>query len=145
MVAIISGGATLIGRAVSAAFVEAGATAVTADINPAASAERIDVIPTDITSDAAIDACLATTAARHGGVDYLVNVACTYLDPGLAATRDDWLTALNVNVISGALFTARAVPYIRQRGGGAVVYFSASVRVLPNKAACCMPLRRPPS
>ena len=124
-IAIISGGATLIGRAVAAAFVEAGATAVIADINPAASAERIDVIPTDITRDAAIDACLATTAARHGGVDYLVNVACTYLDPGLAATREEWLTALNVNVISGALFTARAVPYMRQRGGGAVVHFSS--------------------
>ena len=54
-----------------------------------------------------------------------MNVACTYLDPGLAATRDEWLTALNVNVVSGALFTARAVPYMKQRGGGAVVHFSS--------------------
>ena len=43
-VAIISGGATLIGRAVAIAFAPAGATAVIADINPATPAERISTV-----------------------------------------------------------------------------------------------------
>lgn len=124
-VVIISGGATLIGRAVAAAFSTAGATAVIADIAPAATSENIDFIPTDITDDAAIEACLSVASARHGGVDYLVNVACTYLDNGMSSSREEWLTALNVNVVSAAVFTAKAVPYLRQRGGGAIVHFSS--------------------
>lgn len=124
-VAIISGGATLIGVAVAEAFKESGATAVIADVKPAATSELIDFIPTDITDDSAIEACLAATAKRHGGVDYLVNVACTYLDNGMSSSRIEWLTALNVNVVGAAIFTAQAAPYLRQRGGGAVVHFSS--------------------
>lgn len=124
-IAIVSGGATLIGRAVAEAFAAAGAMAVIADIAASPAAPRIEYIATDITDDAAIDACLAATAARHGGIDYLVNVACTYLDDGLASTRDDWRTALDVNVISAAIFTARAAPHLAQRPGAAVVHFSS--------------------
>lgn len=124
-VAVISGGATLIGVAVAEAFKAAGATAVIADINSAATSERIEFVATDITNDAAIDACLAMIAKRHSGIDYLVNVACTYLDNGMGSTRDEWLTALNVNVVGAAIFTAKAAPYLRGRGGGAIVHFSS--------------------
>lgn len=124
-VAIISGGATLIGVAVAEAFKASGATAVIADVNPTATSELIDFIPTDITDDSAIEACLAATAKRHGGVDYLVNVACTYLDNGMSSSRIEWLTALNVNVVGSAIFTAQAAPYMRRRGGGAIVHFSS--------------------
>ena len=124
-VAIISGGATLIGLAVAEAFKAAGATAVIADVNPATTSERIDFILTDITDDKAIEECLAITAKRHGGVDYLVNVACSYLDNGMDSSRIDWLSALNVNVVGAAMFTAQSVPYLRQRGSGAVVHFSS--------------------
>lgn len=124
-VVVISGGATLIGLAVAQAFKAAGATAVIADINPAETAERIDFIHTDITRDDALDRCLATTEERHGGIDFLVNVACSYVDNAMRSTRDEWLSALNVNVVSAAMFAAKARPYLIRRDRAAIVNFSS--------------------
>ncbi|MCT7294473.1 SDR family oxidoreductase, partial [Rhodococcus sp. PAE-6] len=60
-----------------------------------------------------------------GRVDHLVNLACTYLDDGAVSGRSDWLTALNVNVVSAAM-AARAVrPHLAQAGGGAIVNFTS--------------------
>lgn len=60
-----------------------------------------------------------------GGIDYLVNVACTYLDNGLASSREEWQTALDVNIISGAIFVQKVMPHMKKRGGGAVVNFGS--------------------
>jgi NAD(P)-dependent dehydrogenase (short-subunit alcohol dehydrogenase family) len=80
---------------------------------------------TDITEDEQIDACIAATVEQFGGVDCLVNVACTYLDNGIDSTRDEWLTALNVNLVGGAIFTQKVAPAMRERGGGAIVNFGS--------------------
>lgn len=125
---IVSGGATLIGIRIAAQLARAGAKVVVADLG-----DPVDPLPadipdgavrftrTDITQDDDIDRCIAQTAAWFGGVDGLINVACTYLDNGLASTRAEWLQALNVNVVGMALFAAKSAPYLRARGGGAIV------------------------
>lgn len=131
-VAIVSGGATLIGEKVAKAFVEAGAQVVLADINSedgnkvaSELGDKAIFIHTDITIDADIDNCLGETISNFGGVDYLVNVACTYLDNGVASLRDEWLTALNVNVVGGAIFTQKVAAEMKKRGGGAIVNFGS--------------------
>lgn len=131
-VAIVSGGATLIGLACAQALVAAGYRVALADIN-AGDGEKMaadlgdDVmfVKTDITLDADIDACLNAVNARWGGVDALVNVACTYLDNGIGSNREEWLTALNVNVVGAAIFAQKAAPLMQQRGGGAIVNFGS--------------------
>ena len=130
--AIITGAATLMGAEVARAFVEAGTNVVMADINEKDGSEAARTIgdmarflKTDVTSDADIDACLSFTEKTFGGVDYLVNLACTYLDNGIASSREDWLAALNVNLVGMAIFTDKARPYMRRRGGGAVVNFAS--------------------
>jgi len=70
----------------------------------------------DITSDAAIDACVAFAVQRFGQIDLLVNNACSYADDGLASTRELWFQTLNVNLISAALFTQKATVHM-PRGG----------------------------
>lgn len=70
----------------------------------------------DLTQDADIDACIAATLARFGRLDILVNNACTYLDHGLASTRDEWQAALGVNLVAAAIFAQKAVPHM-ERGG----------------------------
>ena len=131
-VAIVSGGATMIGWKAAQALRDGGAKVVLADIADEEGqrvAEELgaDVIyiSTDITDDAQIDACIAATVERFGGVDCLVNVACTYLDNGVASTRDEWLTALNVNLVGGAILAQKVAPYMRERGGGAIVNFGS--------------------
>jgi NAD(P)-dependent dehydrogenase (short-subunit alcohol dehydrogenase family) len=122
----------MIGVESARALLDTGFKVVLADINEtdgtAVAAQLGDnamFIKTDITSDDEIDACLAAVVAAWGGVDALVNVACTYLDNGLASSREDWLTALNVNVVGGAIFTQKVAALMQERGGGAIVNFGS--------------------
>jgi NAD(P)-dependent dehydrogenase (short-subunit alcohol dehydrogenase family) len=126
--AIVTGGATLIGAAVVRAFREAGTNVAVADID-AERGEQLgdDVLfsATDIRDDAGLERFVAATAERFGGVDYLVNLACSYVDEGFASPREDWLDSLNVNVVS-AVMAAKAVhPHMTARGGGAIVNFAS--------------------
>jgi NAD(P)-dependent dehydrogenase (short-subunit alcohol dehydrogenase family) len=130
--AIVTGGATLIGNGVVEAFVEEGASVAIADINEEggrALAERLgDRVwfdPLDITDDAKLESFVAATAERFGGIDFLVNLACTYLDEGIESGRVDWTTALDVNLVSGIMMVRAVRPHMVARGGGAVVNFGS--------------------
>jgi NAD(P)-dependent dehydrogenase (short-subunit alcohol dehydrogenase family) len=130
--AIVTGGATLIGAAVVRALRQAGASVAIADIDEEGGRRVADELgdgvlfrPTDIRDDAQIDALVAETVERFGGVDVLVNLACSYVDEGFSSPREDWLESLNVNVAS-AVMTAKAVhPHMVARGGGAIVNFTS--------------------
>jgi NAD(P)-dependent dehydrogenase (short-subunit alcohol dehydrogenase family) len=131
-VAIITGGAQILGAGVVAALHDAGAKVVIADINAeagtAVAAEHGDdvvFVETDITDDAQLDTLVQTAVDRFGGIDILVNAAATYLDNALDTTREDWHTALDVNLVSGVLLTAKVADHMAARGGGAVVNFSS--------------------
>ena len=130
--AIVTGGATLIGAGVVRALHAAGVRVVIADIDadkgqPLADAlgEGAHFRRTDITDDAQVAACVADAAARHGGVQFLVNLACSYLDEGFKSPRADWLTSLNVNVASAVAMLPAVHPHMLQAGGGAVVNFTS--------------------
>jgi NAD(P)-dependent dehydrogenase (short-subunit alcohol dehydrogenase family) len=131
-VAIVTGGSTLIGRAVVRDLHERGMAVAIADVDePPGRAlaeelgERVLFRPTDITSDGAIAGLVAETAERFGGIDAVVNLACTYLDDGFASPRADWLAALDVNVVSAVMVVRAAHPHLVARGGGAVVNFAS--------------------
>jgi NAD(P)-dependent dehydrogenase (short-subunit alcohol dehydrogenase family) len=130
--AIVTGGATLIGRAVVEALHAAGACVAVADIDEEGGrsladelGERVLFQPTDIRDDAAIERFVAATVERFGGVDVLVNLACSYVDEGLESPREDWLESLNVNVVSAVMMTRAVHPHLRARGGGAIVNFTS--------------------
>ncbi len=130
--AIVTGGATLIGAGLVQAMHEAGVKVTLADID----AERGQAVAdgcgdgvwfcrTDITDDSQVLACVDQAAQRHGGVHFLVNLACSYVDDGIKASRADWLTALNVNVASAAMMLKAVHPHMQKAGGGAVVNFTS--------------------
>ncbi|SCB35764.1 SDR family oxidoreductase [Cupriavidus alkaliphilus] len=131
-VAIVTGGATLIGAAVARAFVDAGARVAIFDID-AANGEHVAAglgkdalfIATDITRDDQVHDAVGQVAQRFGGVDFLINLACTYLDDGFRSNRADWLAALDVNVVSGVMLAQAVHPHMRARGGGAIVNFTS--------------------
>lgn len=135
--AVVTGGATMIGEAVAAALIDAGARVVLADIERdkgAAAADRLGpaarFVATDITDDNTVATCVAQTIEAFGGVDYLVNCACSYVDNGAASTRAEWLQSYDVNVVGAARMLAACRPEMAKRGGGAVVNFgSISARV----------------
>ena len=135
--AIVTGGATLIGQAVVRAFHDAGASVAIADIDShggqalaGALGRRVLFEETDIRDDAQIERLVAETVERFGGIDFLVNLACSYLDDGPASPRADWLESLNVNVVSAAMMANAVRPHMAARRRGAIVNFtSISARV----------------
>ncbi len=131
-VAIVTGGATIIGAAVVRALRGQGARVALFDIDAqggarvaAEDADNIHFLPVDIADDAQLARGVADVAARFGRIDGLVNLAATYLDDGAASERSDWLRALDVNLVS-AVMAARAVrPHLAATGGGAIVNFTS--------------------
>ncbi len=131
-VAIVTGGATLIGAHVVRAFHREGTKVVIADIEAKGGQAVADelgpgalFVKTDLADDAQIAACVGRTVAVFGGIDFLVNLACVYIDGGFDATRKDWLDSYNVNVVGGVMMLKAVRPHMVKRGGGAVVNFGS--------------------
>jgi NAD(P)-dependent dehydrogenase (short-subunit alcohol dehydrogenase family) len=129
--AIVTGGATMIGDAVVSALHEAGVRVMIADIDPKgqAVADRLGegalFRRTDITDDDQVTACVESAAGQFGRIDFLVNLACSYVDQGLSSTRAEWLTTLNVNLVSAAMLIKAVHSHMVKAGGGAIVNFSS--------------------
>ena len=128
-VAIVPGGATKIGQAVVAAFRAAGVRVMVGDIAPAPEAEGVAFQLCDLRDDAQIAALVAATKAKFGRIDFLVNVACSYLDNGAATTRADWLTALDINIVGSVVLMQAAQAELAATRGAIVNFGSISSRV----------------
>jgi NAD(P)-dependent dehydrogenase (short-subunit alcohol dehydrogenase family) len=110
----------------------AGAKVVIADINAegadavaAGCGDGVLSVRTDITDDEALAACVNRAVEAYGHLDTVVNLACTYVDDGFESSRDQWLEALNVNVVSAALLVRAAYGQLSASGHGAVVNFAS--------------------
>jgi NAD(P)-dependent dehydrogenase (short-subunit alcohol dehydrogenase family) len=129
-VAIVPGGCTKIGRAVVDAFVAAGVKVMVADIAPGEGfAEGVAFQTCDLRDDAQIADLVRATTDRFGRIDFLVNVACSYLDNGAASTRAEWLESLNVNVVGSVMLMQAAEAELAKTKGAIVNFGSISSRV----------------
>jgi 3-oxoacyl-[acyl-carrier protein] reductase len=126
-VAIVTGAAAMLGSAIVRALVQAGAQVLAVDID----AERGQALQAelsrgcrfvvcDIASDEALDALLADVLATEGRIDFLINNAVVYGDNGMAATRGEWLRALDVNLVSGAVLVQKAADALAAQRGAIV-------------------------
>jgi NAD(P)-dependent dehydrogenase (short-subunit alcohol dehydrogenase family) len=132
-VAIVTGGAASIGKAISEAFYQAGSRVVvvarSADKGKELVkrlSERAQYEQADITVDADLDRIVKRAIERFGRIDFIVNNACSYTDQGQRSTREEWLTTLNTNVVSGALLVERAREELAKTKGAVVNLSSIS-------------------
>lgn len=130
-VAIVPGGSTKMGRAIVAAFRAAGTRVMVADIVEPGEplAEGAEFYRCDLRSDAEIAALVVAAKERLGRIDFLVNVACTYLDNGAASTRGEWLESLDVNVVGSVVLMQAARDELARNRGAIVNFGSISSRV----------------
>ncbi len=132
-VAIVPGGATKIGVAVVEAFKARGVKVVVADIDSENGAklacDTVHFQRTDLRSDNDIKALIAATKERFGRIDFLVNVAATYLDNGAQSTRAEWLDALDVNLVGSVMLMQAAREELKKTKGAIVNFGSISARV----------------
>jgi NAD(P)-dependent dehydrogenase (short-subunit alcohol dehydrogenase family) len=145
-VAIVTGGATLIGQQVVRAFQAEGVKVTVADIDAKGGeaiaselGEGVLFVPTDLRNDQQIAQCVDRTVETFGGVDFLVNLACVYTDDGTGTRREDWLDAFNVNVVGGVILLEAVRPHMVKRGGGAVVNFGSVSGKSAQPGRCVYP------
>ena len=132
-VAIVTGGAASIGLAITEALHAAGVRVVVAarsrDKGEAVSGRlgpSVVYRHTDITNDSDLERLVRYTVETFGQLDFVVSNACSYLDNGQRSTREEWLSTLNTNLVSGALLVELARPHLAERRGAVVNMSSIS-------------------
>jgi NAD(P)-dependent dehydrogenase (short-subunit alcohol dehydrogenase family) len=127
-VALVTGGAGAIGRAIARRFDEEGAVVVVADVRAeaaiavAAELRRGVPVALDVASSTEWGSAVARILAEHARIDVLVNNAGTHVQ-SLVETLDDddWDRVIRTNAYS-AFYGCRAViPPMRAQGKGAIV------------------------
>jgi len=132
-VALVTGGARNIGRAIACALAAGGAAVMVHARSSRAEAEetagmirsaggRVALHFADVTDAAAVAALVEATLAEFGRLDLLVNNAATRAESPFAEMRfDDWRRVL-ATILDGAfLCTQACLPHLASAGGGAVV------------------------
>jgi 3-oxoacyl-[acyl-carrier protein] reductase len=135
-VAVITGGARGIGAETARVFRDAGATVVTWDVGDGADQH------VDVTDARAVEAAVATTVTKLGGIDILVNNAGILRDGQLVKIRDGELVGrmeeaqfdavISVN-LKGVFLCGQAVaPVMIKKGWGRILNASSVVGLYGN-------------
>jgi NAD(P)-dependent dehydrogenase (short-subunit alcohol dehydrogenase family) len=132
-VAIVTGGAQGIGRAIAEGLAAEGARIVIADLRgaeeAAAAFEDGIGLTVDVAREADPERMATETVDRCGGIDILVNNAGLYaslaMRPFEQIPVQEWQRVMDVNVMSMFLTCRAVVPRMRERGGGRIVNISS--------------------
>ena len=140
-IAIVTGAAHPkgIGRAITVAFTQQGATVVTTDMNGAAGLEDTGGIACDVTDHEQVAALIQQVIEQHGRIDIVVNNAGVGVgDPDfLALTDRDWDLSLAVNVRGVANVCQAVIPHMQTNGGSIINVASlAGIGAMPGIPAC---------
>lgn len=147
-VAVVTGGAAGIGRAICLGYAKEGADIVVADINLAGAEETAQAVRalgrnaialrTDVTKVDDVEAMVSKTRSVLGRIDILVNNAGKFAEiPFDECTVEQWDEIVNVNLRSVLICTRAVVPVMLEQGGGRIINFggTASYRGRPDQEA----------
>ncbi|MCY3638598.1 MAG: SDR family oxidoreductase [Chloroflexi bacterium] len=130
--AIITGGASGIGRAICELFAEEGARLTIADIDVEGGEQTLasvraaggeaQFIATDVSKEVDVQAMVQAAADAYGAVNILVNDAAAFVFGEVQDISDaDWARVFGVNVIGQAYCVKHVLPHMQAAGGGAIV------------------------
>ncbi len=132
-VAIVTGGASGIGRATCLRFLQEGAKVVIADRNVSGAGETLAlmegsdedsmVAPLDVSNASQVQGVVNETVSRFGGLDILVNGAAILIRTPPLVEVDDvvWDLTMDTN-LKGLFYCCKyAIPEMLRTGGGSIV------------------------
>ena len=132
-VAVVTGAAQGIGRAIADGLSAEGARIVVVDLERAE--EAAEAYPegvgltADVANEADVDRVVSESRERCGSVDVLVNNAGLYaslaMRPFTEIPLEEWRQVMDVNVASMFLTCRAVVPVMREQGGGKIVNISS--------------------
>ena len=137
-VAIVTGGASGIGRAMVERFVEEGARVVVADVDAEAGHEAADALgdagafcPTDVTDAEQVQALVDFAVERFGGLHVMSNNAgvASAMVRFLHDDLSDFNRVVNVNVLGVLLGAQRAARHMKDHGGGVILNTSSTAGI----------------
>jgi NAD(P)-dependent dehydrogenase (short-subunit alcohol dehydrogenase family) len=123
-VAVVTGGASGIGRVVADALAEVGAHVAVFDV----AADGKNGYRVDVADEAQVAAAFADVVARRGRLDVLFNNAGIAIrQPTLELTLPDWSKVLAVNMTGAFLCAREAARHMLAAGRGGRIVNSASI------------------
>ena len=151
--AIVTGGSRGIGLAVAEALIDEGGSVTITGLDRARLDQvaaqlgaragqpgRVHAAVVDVRNRAAVDACVAETERRFGGIDTLVNNAGVGVFCEAAAMSDEeWDRVIATNLTGAFYCTRAAIPALKRAGGGWIINVAslAGRNFFPNGAAYC--------
>jgi NAD(P)-dependent dehydrogenase (short-subunit alcohol dehydrogenase family) len=135
--ALVTGGASGIGRAAADLLADRGAQVAVLDLDPSSVEKPLLGYRADVSIDASVREAVAAAVAELGGLDILINNAGI----GAAGTVEDnddeqWHRVLDVNVVGIVRTTRAALPHLRDSAHAAIVNTCsiAATAGLPQRA-----------
>jgi 3-oxoacyl-[acyl-carrier protein] reductase len=138
-VALVTGAAAGLGRAIALRLAEEGASLVAVDIDGAGLAETVRLvqasgrqvlsIEADVTEEIPVKDLFATAFAAHGRIDILVNDVGGGQSGRIWEARvEDWDFIMRLNLRSAFLCTREAAAHMRSRRSGRIINLSSGAR-----------------
>ena len=134
-VALVTGAAMGIGKAIAQLFAQEGARVVAADVNQAAAQTEHEIreaggeclfVRTDISREPEVEALIQAGTDRFGTIDVLLNVAgIAHEAPAHQLKLEDWHRILDVNLVGTFLCAKHVLPGMLQARRGAIVNISS--------------------
>ncbi|MFB7642391.1 SDR family NAD(P)-dependent oxidoreductase [Peribacillus butanolivorans] len=144
-VAVITGGASGMGKAEALAFAEKGAKVVIADINYEgaqkvvneiiANGESALALQVNMTNSAKINDMVQVILSEFGQIDILVNNAGVFdkYKTSLETSEEDWDFIFNINLKSIFLLSNLVLPGMISRGNGTIINISSVAGLVAGK------------
>ncbi|KAE9990643.1 hypothetical protein EG327_001090 [Venturia inaequalis] len=143
-VAIVTGGASGFGKAISTRFSQEGCKVLIGDLNESGAKELATTLSSsssdilsqsmDVTNEAHWKSAIEICVQKWGRVDIVVNNAgTTYRNkPTLEVTEKEFDLVFNVNVKSIYLSVVATVPQMKKNGGGSIINISSTGSLRPR-------------
>ncbi len=133
-VAIVTGGASGLGRAITHEFCKEGGQVLFTDIDDIGEllqkedqkkGHRSIFLKGDMGSERFCQKCVTETYNRFGRIDFLINNAFSFTASGINAKTEDWMRSFTVGPLAYARMVQAVHPFIKKSGGGAIVNISS--------------------
>ncbi|MBC8352557.1 MAG: SDR family oxidoreductase [Planctomycetes bacterium] len=138
-IAVVTGGATGIGRATAVLLAECGARVFVGDYDPVEAisdgTSRLNITETrcDVRVEADIMKLIDLAESEGGGLDILVNNAGIGMVKQITdVTEQEWDACLDTNLKGAFLATKHAIPRMKTHGGGSIVNLASNAGILPR-------------